>query len=178
MFLVVSFISFVLAAYSRGNFLLGRGTGIVYAFVATLIVVLFIRALAQSPVSKLRLVCLILFALVVSIAFAFPALLNSDIQHFINKQTADRTARAELSRVFGADAAFRDLSVSTIHLKAVNVTIHGEVPMKTDLDRLRSQVLDHCSFVDKCGLNWRIRVRDESQTYTGQDREPLDVTPG
>ena len=169
------FVAYILAAYCRGNHLLGSEVGISYAVVATLITILILRALSQSPLPTFRLVFLALFAIPVSLAFAFPTYLNSDVQHFVNKQTTDRNARGELATLFASDSAFRNLGVSTTHLKVVNVEIHGTVPTKPDLDRLRSQVLDQCQFVDHCFVHWRIHVRDESKTYTGLDDEPFET---
>lgn len=156
--LAIFFISFILAAYCRGDHLLGQSAGVTYAIVASLITMLFFRELSQSPLPKIRLLVLVLFTIPVSLAFAFPTYVNPDVQHFVNKETVDRRARRQLAMLFENDTAFRELGVSTTHLKVVCVEIHGTIPTESDLDRLRSQVLNHCQFVDHCFVHWRIHV--------------------
>lgn len=85
----------------------------------------------------------------------------------------------ELATLFANDSTFREIGVSTTHLKVVNVEIHGSVPTKSDLERLRSQVLGQCQFVDHCFVHWHVHVRENSTTYTGLGDEEFDVaTPG
>ena len=43
-----------------------------------------------------------MFAIPVSLAFAFPTLLNWDIQYSVSQQTTDRNARSELAVLFAA----------------------------------------------------------------------------
>jgi hypothetical protein len=178
MLLAISFIAFILAAYCRGAYLLGQGAGLTYAVVASLITVLFCRTLYRSPLPKLRLVVLVLFTIPVSLAFAFPTYVNPDVQHFVNKETTDRNARRELATLFASDSAFRELGVSTTHLKVVNVEIYGAVPTKSDLERLRSTVLGQCKFVDHCFVHWRVHVRENSTTYTALGDDAFDAAPG
>jgi hypothetical protein len=178
MLVAIFFIAFILAAYGRGAYLLGQGVGFTYAVVASLISVLFFRALSQSPLPKLRLVMLLLLTTSVSLAFAFPTYVNPDVQHFVDKEATDRNARRELATLFSNDSAFRELGVSTTHLKVVNVEIHGTVPSRSDLERLRSKVLGQCQFVDRGFVHWRVHVREDSTTYTGLDDEEFDATPG
>lgn len=162
--LTVFFIAYVLASFCRGNYLLGVGTGLAYAVVASLVAILFIRALSHSPPPKLRIYLLLVFALPISLAFAFPMVLNPGVQHFLDKQTVDRNARAELAKLFAQDQAYGDLGVVITHLKCVNVEIRGSVLSRRDLDCLRSQVLDQCEFADHCFIHWHIHVRDERKT--------------
>ena len=161
----MAFIAFVLAAFSRGNYLLGTSAGITYAVVALMIIAMFARAIRETPVRKLRLAFLILFSIPVCLAFAFPAYINSDVQIFVDKQTEGRVARNELHAVFAEDPAFSDLSISTAHLKIVNVEIFGTVPNRMDRDRLQQLVFDRCGFVEHCFVHWRIRVRNDSTMY-------------
>lgn len=173
--IAVFFIAYILAAYCRGSYLLGVGVGVMYGIVATLITFLFYRALSQSPLLKLRIWLLAMFTFPISMAFAFPMHLNSDIQYSVDKQTTDRNARTELARIFAGDPAFTGLRVSTTHLKAVNVQIDGSVPTKADLCRLRFHVQNEGRCLDRCIVHWRIQVREESQIYTGLEDE--DLTP-
>ena len=177
MLLAIFFIALILAAYGRGDYLLGRGAGIAYAFVALLITMLFYSTLSQSPLPKVRLVVLVLFAVPVALAFAFPTYVNPDVQYSVDKEATDRNARNELATLFAKDTAFRELGVSTIQLKVVNVEIHGVVPTRSDLDRLRSQVLSQCDFVEHCFVHWRIHVRENATTYTGFDKDAFVAAP-
>ncbi|MBM4077864.1 MAG: hypothetical protein FJ267_19720, partial [Planctomycetes bacterium] len=137
MLLAIFFIAFIIAAYCRGDYLLGQRAGFTYAVVASLITFLFYSALSQSPLPKSRLVVLVLFTVPVSLVFAFPTYIKPDLQYSVNKEARARNARRELASVFANDSAFRELGVSITHLKVVNVEIHGTVPTKSDLERLR-----------------------------------------
>ena len=161
----MAFIAFVLAAFSRGNHLLGTGAGITYAVVALMIMTLFARPVRTTPVPRFRIAILVLFSIPVCLAFAFPTHINSDLQNAVDKQTEDRVARSELHAIFSVDPAFSDLSISTAHSKIVNVEIYGTVPEKMDLDRLQQLVFERCGFVEHCCVRWRILVRNDSKTY-------------
>ena len=165
----MAFVALVLAAYSRGIYLLGTNAGIAYAAVALMIFGLFASAIKETPVPKYRLLLLTLFSIPVCFAFAFPTYINSDVQIFVDKQTEDRVARKELQVVFAEDPAFSDLSISTTHLKIVNVEIYGTVPNKTDLDRVQRRVFERCGFVEHCFVHWRIRVRNDSTVYVARN---------
>lgn len=165
----MAFIAFVLAAFLRGNYLLGTGAAITYALVALMLIALFARAIRETPVPKIRLVFLILFSIPVCVAFAFPTYFNSNVQVFVDEQTEDRVARNELHAVFAEDPAFSDLSISTTHLKIVNVEISGTVRNKTDLDRLQQIVFERCRFIEHCFVHWRIRVRQDSKMYVARN---------
>ena len=147
---------YVLAAYNRGVYLFGAG--IPYAFVALLVAFLFVRTLWRTPLPRVQLCLLTLFAIPVSVAFAFPALINPDYQHFIDQQATDRQARQELATLFASDPALSNLSVSTAQLKVVNVTIQGSVPTESDLARLQSRVQDECEFPKQCFIHWEVEV--------------------
>jgi hypothetical protein len=165
----MAFIAFLLAAFSRGNYLLSTGAGITYAVIALMIIVLFTRAMRETPVPKILIAYLILFSVPVCLAFAFPTYINSDVQIFVDRQSEDRVARAELHAVFAEDPAFSDLSISTTHLKVVNVEISGTVPSKADLDRLQQLVFERCGFVEHCFVQWRIRVGNDSMMYVARN---------
>lgn len=165
----MAFIALVLAAFSRGNYLLGTGVGITYAVVALMIILLITRAIRETPVPKLRLAFLVLFSIPVCLAFAFPTYINSDVQIFVDKQTDDRDARNELNAIFAEDPAFSNLSISTTHLKIVNVEIYGTVSNNTDLDRIQQLVYERCGFVEHCFIHWRIRVRSDSTMYVARN---------
>ncbi len=167
----MAFIAFTLAAFSRGNYLLGTGAGVTYAVIALMIIMLFTRAMRESPVPNIRIAFLILFSVPVCLAFAFPTYINSNVQVFVDQQSEDRAARAELRAVFAEDPAFSDLSISTTHLKVVCVEISGTVPVKADLDRLQQLVFERCGFVDQCFVHWRIRVRNDSTMYVAESDE-------
>lgn len=157
----VFFVAYILAAYGRGNYLLGAG--IMYAIIAALIALLFLRTLLQSPLPKFRFAFLVLFATLVSLAFAFPMYLNPDVQYFVNDRATERNARNELAMVFAGDAAFRDLAVSTTRRKIVNVEIRGTVPTTSALNRLQSHLNERCQFMDDCLVHWEVEVRDKSR---------------
>ena len=167
--IAMTFIAVVIAAFSRGNYLLGTGVGIIYAVVATMVLMMIAREFRETPLPKLRLVFLVLIAIPVCLAFAFPAYINSDIQIFVDKQADDRDARNELHAIFATDPGFSDLSISTTHLKIVNVEIYGTVPSKNDLDRIKKLVFERCTFTERCFLHWRLRVQNDSTTYVAQN---------
>jgi len=155
--------SLVLAAFCRGDYLLGRGHGILFAICAALVSILVLRASCQSPLPKFRLMFLAALSIYMSLAFTFPSYLNSDLRHFVVTHAVDRQVRGELATLFASDPAFHDLRVSTVRFKILSVQIHGSVPSKTDLDRLRSLAFDQCQAIKKCYVEWDIHVRNESK---------------
>lgn len=173
-------IAAIVVAFLRGNYLLGLGCGGLYAAIAAAIVWLFVRS--RTPVggvSVVRAGFVAAFALPVGYAMAFPASLNPDMQVFIDKQATDRRARVELAAVFASDAAFRDLSVSSVHLKVVNITVHGSLGSRTDLERLRSLIAPKCRAAGVGFLHWDVSLRDSRQHVSGLDRDLFqDAEPG
>lgn len=167
--------AFVLAAYERGEHLLGRGIGLMYALVAVLISVLFARLLPRHPRPKKQFMLLVLFTILVSSALAYPTSVNPNIQHFVNRETAIRNAREELDRLFTEEVAYRELGYSIPHRKMMNIQIYGSVPCESDLVRLRSTLLNQGRFVDQGAVHchWRIHVLETSLTYIGSDDNEL-----
>ncbi len=162
----------VVGAYLRGEYLLGVGCGIAYAAITLALVWLVSQARTPAGrVSVIRVLFMMLFVLPVGYAMAFPASLNSDVQVFINKQATERRARAELAAVFASDPAYRDLSVSSVHLKVVNLTIRGSLGARADLERLRSRITAECPALVECFLHWEVTLRDTGQRVDGLDRD-------
>jgi len=165
-------LALIAAAFLRGNHLLGFSVGIFYALVAGV----FCWFCGQSYMREGRpsltgMVAMAFILLVIGFVMAFPAAVDPDVQHFIDDQATDRNARAELKHVFGSDPAFRRLSISTIHLKVVNVTICGALPSRRDLDRLRERVIRECRTLKLCPLHWDVTLRDTNEVIHGLDRE-------
>ncbi len=170
-FAVVS-IALVAAAYLRGNYLLGLACGIAYAFVTSALIWLFIQSFTRKGrVSWIQAIAILILSVPVGFAMAFPAAINSDVQHGIDDQATDRKVRAELKRVFASDAAFAKLSLSTVHLKVVNVTIRGPLRTRSDLERLRSRISSECPTLELCPLHWDVELRDSGEGVDGLDRE-------
>jgi hypothetical protein len=170
----------VVAAFLRGNYLLGVGCGVVYAAIAIALVWLLARSRTTAGrVSVPRATLVALFALPVGYAMAFPASINPDVQVFIDKQATDRRARAELAIVFASDPAYSGLSVSSVHLKVVNLTIQGSLSTRADLDRLRSRIGGECPALGECFLHWDVTLRDTGRRVDGLDRDVFqDADPG
>jgi hypothetical protein len=165
-------LALIAAAFLRGNHLLGFSVGVFYALVAGV----FCWFCGQSYTregrpSLIGMVGIAFIPLVIGFVMAFPAAVNPDVQHFIDDQATDRNARAELKRVFSSDSAFRRLSISTIHLKVVNVTIYGALPSRRDLDRLRERVINECPTLNLCPLHWDVTLRDTNEEIDGLDCE-------
>jgi hypothetical protein len=147
------------AAYLRGNYLLGAGVGLVYVLIT--LGLLYLAARARTPAGRwsapeASLVAAL--AILLGYVMAFPASLSPDLQHFIDKQAADRAARAELAAVFASDPAFKGLWVSSVHLKVINLTIHGPLPGWADLGRLQSRVAEECPTAGECVLQWEVTL--------------------
>lgn len=110
-------------------------------------------------------------ALLATFMMAYPAYFNPDIRYFIVKQATDRKVRAELAVVFASDPAFRDLSISSVHLKVVNISVQGSLRNRADLDRLRFRMIMECPALEDCSLGWDVTLRDSGQRIQGPDRE-------
>lgn len=167
MLVAVLLVCCILGAYSRGNFLFGQRGAIIYTVIASLIALLYLRALSRVPLPRVWLVVLTLLAFSVSLAFAFPAYLNPEVQYGIDDQRVDRLARAELAALLAEDPAFESLQVSTTHRKIVGVEIEGTVPTQDDLVRLRTSVMEGCEFPESCLVYWNIAVGEDGTTFTG-----------
>lgn len=169
---VVVVASLIVLAFLRGNFLLGGVTGILFALVTGATLWLFIRTFVrEGRISIARLIATSLLTGYVAFAFAFPAKLNSDLQHLIDKQADDRAARAEVSKVIKSDDTFGSLTVSTQQLKWVLVTVSGELPTRDALIHLRMRLVQECPTLKTCSLAWQILLRDSNENVIGSDRE-------
>lgn len=171
MLAAVFFVCYILAAFVRGRYLLGTGAGLLYAFVAILVSFLFVRTLSQSPVPRPRLWLLVMFAVPVSLAFAFPHYLKWDVQYLVDIQTTDRNARRELAALFASDPAFSDLGASTTYRKVICVEISGELPARADLNRLHDRLAGECPTLNHCGLSWTVQIREARERVNGSDGE-------
>jgi hypothetical protein len=172
--------SAVLAAFLRGNYLLGLECGAMYAVAS--VALLWLLARARTPAGKVstaRAAFVTALILPVGYVMAFPASINPDMQVFIDKQATDRQARAELTAVFASDPAYRDLSMSSVHLKVVNITIRGSLGARSELDRLRLRLATECPTVGNCPLHWAVTLRDTGQKVDGLDRDLFqEAAPG
>ena len=153
-------VAMCIAAFLRGNHLLGLWCGVIYVALTLGLLWLFTRSR-----TFMRAATLAALSLAAGFVMAWPGSINSGVQIFIDKQAVDRTARAELAAVFASDPAYRDLSVSSAHLKVVNVTVQGALGTRADLDRLRSQIVSECPALGECILHWEVTlcVRQESR---------------
>lgn len=159
-------------AFLRGNFLLGLEFGIAYVFVAIVLASFVSSTLfPNGRRSFVQVTVAIALSLAVGLLMAFPAWMSPDLQHFIDKEAVDRNARTELGAVFAADSAYRDLSVSSVHLKAVNLTVRGLLGTRADLDRLRGRINRECPAVTQCVLHWDVTVGKPAARINGLDSE-------
>lgn len=159
-------------AFLRGNQLLGPGAGVAYLAITAGVLWILARslALATTP-SLLRAAVIAALAIPVGLAMGYPASINPDVQIFIDMQTTDRAARAELAAVFASDPAFAGLAASTVHLKAVNVTIRGSLPNRANLTRLRDRINRECPTLKQCPLHWQVVLREPGERVEGLDHE-------
>lgn len=105
-------------AFLRGSSLFGITGGALYTAISAALLWLFVRSLVSGgKISYVRTAGVAAFSVAVGWVMAFPAKINPDVRHVIEKQATDRAARAELAAVFASDPAFKELSVSTAHPK-------------------------------------------------------------
>ncbi|QDU45177.1 hypothetical protein Mal52_36670 [Symmachiella dynata] len=170
-------VALISVAFLRGNYLLGLGCGIAYVFVTTAAIWLFAQSLARKQrASRICAITIAILSVPIGLVMAFPAAINSDIQYFIDSQATDRTVRAELKQVFASDPVFSNLSLSTRHLKALNVTISGTLPTRNDLERLRNRILTECPTLKRCALHWNLTLHDSGHRIDSPDRELFPST--
>jgi hypothetical protein len=161
-------------AFLRGYCLLGTAWGVLYVAATLGLLWLLARSLVSGgSLSFVRVALATALSLAVGFMMAWPASVNPDVRHFIDKQAVDRAARADLAAVFASDPAYRNLSVSTFHLKPVNVTVRGTLGTRSDLDRLRARIIAECPALTRggCVLHWDVTVRDPAQRINGLDSE-------
>jgi hypothetical protein len=168
-------VALVAVAFLRGNYLLGLDYGVAYVVVIGGLLWFVARSsvLADKP-SPIWAAVLTALSMPISVVMAFPASVNPEVQYEINAQSADRAARAELATVFASDPAYRGLSISTVHLKGLNVTIHGSLKDRADLDRLRGRIAGECADVHRRSLHWDVTLRNPAQRVEGVDSELFD----
>ena len=130
------------AAFLRGNYLLGLGWGILYGCITLALFSLLARS--RTPAGSVarwgswwllpcRRVC-----------DGVPGV-HQPGRADLHQQAGDRPRGAgELAGVFASDPAYRDLSVSSVHVKVVNIRVHGSLGTRSDLDRLRSRIAEEC----------------------------------
>jgi hypothetical protein len=162
----------VASAFLRGSYLLGFGCGMIYVAITVGLLWLLARSvvLTERP-SLVRAAAITALSLPVAFAMAYPASINPDVQHFINKHATDRAARKELIALFASDPAYSELSISTAHLKVVNITIRGSLNDWSDLYRLRTRIAGECRVLNHCPLHWDVTLREPAQRIEGLDSE-------
>ncbi len=166
-------IALLIVGFLRGNYLLGLGGGIAYVLVVAGLLWLFVESFRRKgTVAIIQKSVVALLAIPIGFALAFPASINPDVQHVVNKQTTDRNVRGELKRVFDSDSAFEDLSISTTHLKVVNVTIRGSLPTRDDMKRLHESLVSDCPTLKLCPLHWDIHLRETNEWVNGHELFP------
>ena len=159
-------------AVLRGNYLFGLAGAITYSLLLAGLIWLFAQSFnRKGKAARIQTIAVTILAVAIGYALAVPATVNPDVQHFINKQATDRSVRGELKRVFESDPEFSDLSISTTHLKVVNVTIHGTLPTLDDVQRLRKRITNECPTLELCPLHWNIRLRAMNEHVDGLDRD-------
>ena len=158
----------VVAAFLRGNYLLGLVCGAVYAVIAVAILWLLARSrIPAGGVSVMRAVFVVTFALPIGYALAFPASINPDVQSFVD----NHRARAELADVLESAPVYRGLSVSPRPPKEVYITVHGSLGTRGEFEQLRSRLGEECPTLGECGLDWDVYLRDARETVSGLDDE-------
>lgn len=161
-----------IAAFLRGNYLLGPWYASLYVVVTLGLLWLLFRSFTHtSRPSLARLSLVLVSCLLAGFAMAFPAAINPDMQVFIDHEASARTARAELAKVFAADLAFGDLSANSVVLRAVTITVQGSLAKRADFDRLRSRVVEECPALTRCFLRWEITIHDPAQRIDAWDPE-------
>ncbi len=178
---VAAGVALCVAAFLRGNFLFGLEWGVLYVLVALGLLCLLARC--RTPAGRLsppRVAVVGALAVAVGLAMAWPTAVNPDVQVFIDKQAVDRAARSELAAVFATDAAYESLWVSSVHVKAVNVTVRGSLGTRAELDRLRARIIRECPEVTRggCVLHWDVMLRYPEQRIEGLDSELFDTHAG
>ncbi len=159
---------FTIAAFARGNYLLGQVAGIAYALVAFGISIFITSELSQRATAPGHRTFCITATVLVSLALSFPAFISSDIQISLEQHAVDRAARTELNLLFASDPRFADLHVSTNQLKVINVTISGSVENSEAFDLLHSRLLDRAEHFSDCILHWSILDRSSSASIDGR----------
>lgn len=155
-----------LAAYFRGDYLLGPGCGALYVGVSLGLLWL----LARSR-SKLQAACMAVLTLACAFAMVWPASINPWVQVGIDEHAVERAARTELGAVLASDPAYRHLSVSSVKLKVVNISVRGTLSTRADFGRLQARLPRECPALGKCVLEWDVAFRDSSPRVAGFDRD-------
>lgn len=165
-------VALVVLAFLRGNFLFGFECGVFYAMFFGGLVWFFIRSLAFAKKrSVVRALAILVLSVPIGYVLAYPASINPDVEFVIADQADDRAARAELKKVFATDPAFAHLSISTVHLKKINITISGSLPSLVDLERLSERIAQECPTVQRCLIHWNVTLRDTKRRIDESDRE-------
>lgn len=164
------FLSLVSIAFVRGDYLLGWGYGCLFGFIVAGAVYLFAWPAGQSPGKRRANRLIVVFvAFPLLIVLSFPMMINPTIRPLIEDQRVERAVRSELYGIFGSDIRFAHLTVSTRHLKTINVTISGPIPNKFDLRDLRTRIANEAVHAARCILHW-----DLVDQHTGEVIRCLD----
>lgn len=159
-------------AFARGDYLLGWQTGLFYAIAIVEFFWLIVRRTETPTIaSRVGKIVLCLLAIPMVYGMAFPASINSDVQVIIDKQQLDRDVRTDAKSIITRDQRFSDLSVSSVHLKVVNITISGNMQREADLHEFRTQLVQESEAIRKCNLHWDITIDDSGQAIQGLDRD-------
>lgn len=144
--------------FFRGNHLLGASTGITFAFISLAIATIGYRNLVAQAPSRTGMMVYSLFAISCLAVMLAPSSFSPTLQHFIDKQAADRTARSEIAALVRDNAEYRDLKIETKQLKVVFVSIKGKVQDRDTVDRLIAD-LSQLDFTRHCSLRGQITIQ-------------------
>lgn len=156
--------------FFRGNYLLGTSTAVAFAFISLAIATIGYRNLIAQRTSRAGIVVYSVFSICCVAVMVSPASFSPTLQHFIDKQAAERTARNQISALIRDNAEYRDIRIETEQLKAVFVSIEGSVPDRLTADRLVAD-LSRMDFTEYCILHGKIAIRDsgEIREFTDDD---------
>ncbi len=165
-------------SFFLGNYLLGLPGGVAYVLIAVCLLGLLASStvLTDKP-SRVKAALVIALSIPVGYFMINPAALSPDVQHIIDMHATDRQMRRELAKVFAGDPGFRNLSISTTHLKAVNIDIRGILTDRADLDRLRQRITTECPAVSLRTLHWDVFLSNTAQRLTGLDPDLFKSDP-
>lgn len=154
---IVFLICFVFAAFDRGDYLFGRGVGVLYTIFAFVISWLVLHSMLSQPFSRSNLTMVVFVSSVFSLACAFPTVWAPNSKYFIDKQHYLRSGRVQIEKILAEDPIYENLDIS-VYKKHNRISVEGTVDKLSVVNDLKSQIRKQCEFGRFCHVFFEVQI--------------------
>jgi hypothetical protein len=170
LFLASLGIGYLIGAITRGYYLLGPGTSVVFGLLAAATIFLIYRVYFTKGNFQVVFQIVVPILSVGVIAFMiFPTHFFPNLSFSIEEHQLVRAIRARLNDILSSDSRFDDIDFDFSHRKCLILTIRGRVKTKADLLELCNRIYTECPKDTGPWIDWDVTVQETGETDHGDD---------